>query len=112
MKQRKFRFKITTRGVHTNVKRLSSGATTGVLAVLAFSSLSARAEDCESLCRIGVSAYDNYRRRLDSGGHICSANRCADSGFACILPRGRRDQADQRFEHRLRTLDAERRVER
>jgi len=32
MKQRKFRFKITTRGVHTNVRRLSSGAITSALA--------------------------------------------------------------------------------
>jgi len=54
MKQRKFRFKITTRGVHTNVRRLSSGAITSALAVLTFSSLSARAENCESLAALAI----------------------------------------------------------
>ena len=54
MKQRKFRFDITTRDLRTNVKRLSSRATTGALAVLAFSSVSAKAENCESLAATAI----------------------------------------------------------
>ena len=54
MKQRKFGFAITTRGVRTNVGRLSSGAITSALTVLAFLSLSARAENCESLAATAI----------------------------------------------------------
>ena len=54
MNQRKFRFKIITRGARTNLRRVSSDATIAVLAVSALSSLSARAETCESLAALAL----------------------------------------------------------
>src|SRR5213079_2694282 len=54
MNQRKFCFQITTRDLRMNVKRLSSSATGGMLAVFAFLSLSARADNCESLAALAI----------------------------------------------------------
>ena len=79
-------------------------------AAVAASSALAAPTACEALASLQLARHDHHGRGRRSCGDIRSAGRHAADRHHRV-PRRRIDQADQRFEHRLRGVDAHERLE-